>query len=298
MKEDIYKFVRSCDACQCKRPHPLSREHLLPVLTGAVFSKVFLDLSGSYHQTSCGNKYILCFIDHFSKFVIATAIPGCTAVRVAHAIMTHCILVFGAMTELVSDNALYLRSDLLAELGRLFQIDRYFNTPYHHEGNGACERMFAAFQAMLRTYTSTTRSPTGICSFSRAHWLTTLRSTVALTTLPFSLCWAVTQALASRLIRHKAEGQVPTDSDASIYKESLVTTLQKVWMAASAYNAKRSTEMKRSYERASLPPSPIRVGDRVYLRDLAPEPGLSAKLYYLWLGQFRVISVEHPTPLL
>ncbi|VDP11605.1 unnamed protein product [Heligmosomoides polygyrus] len=39
-----------------------------------------------------------------------------------------------------------------AELGRLLRIGRYFTTPYHHEGNGLCERVFSTFQEMLRTY--------------------------------------------------------------------------------------------------------------------------------------------------
>ncbi|KIH52453.1 hypothetical protein ANCDUO_17447 [Ancylostoma duodenale] len=68
--------------------------------------------------------------------------------------MTECILKFGGMTELVSDNASYLKGELLTELERLLRIDRYFTTPYHHEGNGACERVFATIQEMLRTYIS------------------------------------------------------------------------------------------------------------------------------------------------
>ncbi|PIO54519.1 hypothetical protein TELCIR_24117, partial [Teladorsagia circumcincta] len=39
MREDIFKFVRSCDACQRKRPHPQTRKQLIPIHAGAIFDK-------------------------------------------------------------------------------------------------------------------------------------------------------------------------------------------------------------------------------------------------------------------
>ncbi|KAK6028511.1 hypothetical protein OSTOST_05440 [Ostertagia ostertagi] len=101
IKEDVYQFVRSCDDCQRKRSHPANREQLLPIHANAVFHKVYLDLSGPYHTSSSSNKYIMCLIDHFSKYVIASPLPDCTAPTVARSLMNDCILKFGAMTELI-----------------------------------------------------------------------------------------------------------------------------------------------------------------------------------------------------
>ncbi|PIO58085.1 reverse transcriptase [Teladorsagia circumcincta] len=91
MSEDIFALCRSCDECQRKRNQQMNREQLTPVISGAVFDKVYVDLTGPLHTSE-------------------------------------------------------------DELGRLLRISRYFTTPYHHEGNGACERVFATFHPMLRTY--------------------------------------------------------------------------------------------------------------------------------------------------
>ncbi|KAK6739484.1 hypothetical protein RB195_008146 [Necator americanus] len=50
------------------------------------------------------------------EFVIAAPLPDCSAVTVAHAIMTECILKFGVMTQLVSDNASYFKGEVVSEI--------------------------------------------------------------------------------------------------------------------------------------------------------------------------------------
>ncbi|KIH56049.1 integrase core domain protein [Ancylostoma duodenale] len=294
MKEDIFKFVRSCELCQRKRPHPTNRENLIPVLCNTVFSKVYLDLSGPYHSSARSNKYIMCLIDHFTKYVITAALPDCTALTVAHSIMTECILKFGAMTELVTDNASYLKGELLSELGRLLRIDRYFTTPYHHEGNGVCERVFATFQEMLRTYINANQLDWDLflpaCTFA---YNTTIHSST--NESPFFLVFGRDPVLnIDLLIKHQTQRHVPLDDDAAFYKEALISALHSAWTAAAEYNRKKSQAMKKQYDKGGLAPLAIQVGDRVFLRDLAPKPGLSHKLCFPWLGQFRVIAVNPP----
>ncbi|CAJ0593303.1 unnamed protein product [Cylicocyclus nassatus] len=137
MSEQIFALSKACDSCQRKRAQALNREKLLPVVTTTVFDKVYMDLTGPLHTSESGNKYVLALLDHFSKYVITAPLPDCSAVTVAHAIMTECILKFGVMTQLISDNASYFKGELISEIGRLLRIGRYFTTPYHHEGNGA-----------------------------------------------------------------------------------------------------------------------------------------------------------------
>ncbi|CAJ0589339.1 unnamed protein product [Cylicocyclus nassatus] len=52
-------------------------------------------------------------IDHFSKYVIAVALPNCKTTTVAQAIMDHCIFKYGVMSQLISDNAPYFRGEVM-----------------------------------------------------------------------------------------------------------------------------------------------------------------------------------------
>ncbi|VDN30654.1 unnamed protein product, partial [Cylicostephanus goldi] len=98
MSEQIFALSKACDPCQRKRAQAHNREELLPVATTTIFDKVYMDLTGPLHTSESGNKYVLAMLDHFSKYVIVAPLPDCSAVTVAHAIMTECILKFGAMT--------------------------------------------------------------------------------------------------------------------------------------------------------------------------------------------------------
>ena len=294
MKETIYNFVRSCDPCQRKRGAAANREKLLLVSAGAVFDKVYLDLSGPYHTSGAGNKYICCLIDHFYKYVVASPIPDCTAVSVAHSIMHHFILKHGAMTQLISDNASYLKGELMTELGKLMQIGRYFCTPYHHEGNGVCERVFATFQAMLRTFISENQLDwdkfLDACVFT---YNTSVHSSTNET--PFFLVFGRDPVFnIDLMIKHSTSHHIPLDNDASLYKECLVSALHSAWQTAVSFNQKQQSLMKTQYDKSHLSPLSVTVGDRVYLRDYAPKPGLSTKLCFPWLGQFRVVAVDPP----
>ncbi|VDP62473.1 unnamed protein product [Heligmosomoides polygyrus] len=94
------------------------------------------------------------------------------------------------------------------------------------------------------------------------------------------------------VIKHDSEQHIPSDADSSLYLKNMVTTLHGAWKLAARYNEAQRRKFKEQYDKSHL--SPLSIRDRVYLRDFAPKIGLSAKLCNLWLGQFRVIEVDHP----
>uniref|UniRef100_W6NII7 RNA-directed DNA polymerase n=1 Tax=Haemonchus contortus TaxID=6289 RepID=W6NII7_HAECO len=294
MVEDIFALVRACDACQRKRPNRTNQELLLPVTSGAIFDKVYVDLTGPLHITEGGNRYILAMIVHFSKYVIACPLPDCSAITVARAILNECILKFGVMTQLVSDNASYFKGDVIESIGRFLRINRYFCTPYHHEGNGACERVFATFHPMLRIYISENQLDwdqyVSACTFM---YNTSVHTSINNT--PFFLVFGRDPVFnIDLLIQHDSQRQTLSFDESQLYLQNLVASLHAAWRAAARFNATRREAYKRQYDRTHLAPLSIKVGDLVYLRNLAPSVGLSQKLAFPWLGQFRVIEVNPP----
>ncbi|KAL6739266.1 hypothetical protein Aduo_012740 [Ancylostoma duodenale] len=258
MAEDIFHLVHSCGACQRKRGNPRNREDLLPVVSGAVFDKVFVGLTGPLHPTTAGNKYIMAMIDRFSKYVIAVALSDCRATTIAQAIMSECILKFGLMTQLISDNASYFRSEVFTELGRLLRIDKYYTTPYHHEGNGACERVFATFHPMMRVYIDENQSNwdefVSACAFM---YNTTVHSSLN-NTLFFMMFGRDPVFNIDLLIRHREERHIPLDIDSRLYLENMLSSLHAAWRIASEYNDKRRKTFKEQHDKTYLSPLSIR----------------------------------------
>ncbi|VDP37996.1 unnamed protein product [Heligmosomoides polygyrus] len=103
-----------------------------------------------------------------------------------------------------------------------------------------------------------------------------------LTRPPITLYWATMSSLAF------LDGHVPADEDSSIYKASFLSALHSAWATATTFNVKRSSVYKKQHDLS------VSVGDRVHLRNFVPTPGRSPKLCFPWLGQFRVIAVDHP----
>ena len=82
--KELYQYVSSCTVCQTrslqKIRQPLQETDILPY----PMAKLSLDLSGPYPKTMSGNKYIIAFVDWFSGWPEAFAVPDKTADTVAH----------------------------------------------------------------------------------------------------------------------------------------------------------------------------------------------------------------------
>ncbi|KHJ92750.1 integrase core domain protein [Oesophagostomum dentatum] len=153
---DIHRWCESCLTCQMRRkPKPEFRERLIPVHSEAVFAKVGLDLCGPLRPTERGNKYILNIVCWFTRYVISMPLPDARANTIAHALFTECVLKYGTMSELISDQASSFTSHFYQEFCNLLHIQQKFATPYHSMGNGATERTFSTFQMMLSKFINT-----------------------------------------------------------------------------------------------------------------------------------------------
>uniref|UniRef100_A0A7I4XWY3 RNA-directed DNA polymerase n=1 Tax=Haemonchus contortus TaxID=6289 RepID=A0A7I4XWY3_HAECO len=193
-----------------------------------------------------------------------------------------------------TDDIVEFPGEVLSEVGRLLRISRYFTTPYHHEGNGACERVFATFHPMLRTYTAENQLDWDRYVKACAFMYNTSVHTSTNNTPYFLMFGRDPVFNIDLLIKHDSERHTPSLDDAGLYVENLVATLHAAWRSAKDFNDRQRAKYKQQHDRNHLRPLDIRVGDRVFLRDLAPKVGLSSKLCNPWLGQFRVVEVDPP----
>ena len=72
MRKSIEEYVKRCDSCQ---RHKGDREFTAPLgevdAPRATFEVTHIDLTGPYPVTPRGNRYLLTFIDKFTKYVEA-----------------------------------------------------------------------------------------------------------------------------------------------------------------------------------------------------------------------------------
>ena len=87
MYKELYDYISNCVTCQTrslKRIQPPLQETDIPPYA---FGKLSLDLSGPYPKSLSGNKYIIGFVNWYSGWHKAFAVPDKTAENVAHLLL-------------------------------------------------------------------------------------------------------------------------------------------------------------------------------------------------------------------
>ena len=82
---------------------------------------------------------ILVFQDHFTKHVMAYVTSDQTAKTVAKFLYQRCILIFGDLAKLFSNQAVNFMSSIIRELCKLMGIKKVRTLPYHAQTNGQVE---------------------------------------------------------------------------------------------------------------------------------------------------------------
>lgn len=146
----IQTYVKGCHDCarfNIRRKKPPG--HLQPIEPPAeIFQMVGLDFWGPVQESNNGNKYVLVLTDYLSKFIVAKALPTCTAQLTAEFIV-ETALTFGVPSHLLTDNGTHFKNDLFRCLSKILGFEHILSTPYHPQTNGQTERWNATMRPKL-----------------------------------------------------------------------------------------------------------------------------------------------------
>ncbi|CAF1068627.1 unnamed protein product [Adineta ricciae] len=146
----IQNYVKRCQDCirfNTQRCKPSG--HLQSIEPPAeIFQMVGLDFWGPVRESSNGNKYVLVLTDYLSKFVVAKALPACTA-QLAAEFVVETALTFGVPSQLLTDNGTHFKNDLFQCLSKIIGFNHILSTPYHPQTNGQTERWNATMRPKL-----------------------------------------------------------------------------------------------------------------------------------------------------
>jgi cleavage and polyadenylation specificity factor subunit 1 len=154
LHRDMENYVLSCDQCARLK---IGRTTTAPMGSlpearepGEVAS---IDITGPYAISPKGNRYLLTYADHFSKWAEAVPLPDQEATTVANALVMQIFTRHGVCDELLSDRGRSFTSDLIREVCRLLGVDKIFTSPYRPQCNGQVERFHRTLHARLAMYT-------------------------------------------------------------------------------------------------------------------------------------------------
>jgi hypothetical protein len=141
MRDHVRVFLRKCSCCQkmSKLKLPI---HTQPFTTASYFpfDKVAVDTIGPLPPDEHGNKYLIVFIDCFSRYVCLYPVPDVTGINFAKSLIKYCGH-HPIPSTLVSDNGTQFKNDLIEGLTTLLGTNHKFTFAYSKEENGLVERV-------------------------------------------------------------------------------------------------------------------------------------------------------------
>ena len=147
--KEIYQYVSSCTTCQTrslqKIRQPLQETDIPPY----PMAKLSLDLSGPYPTTLSNNKYIIAFVDWFSGWPEAFAVPDKTADTVAHLLIEEIFPRFGCPLQIVTDNGSENVNKVVRETLESLNIHHVLTSVYHPQSNAKVERFHRTLHDVL-----------------------------------------------------------------------------------------------------------------------------------------------------
>jgi len=148
-RSECIRFVKRCNDCSAyHRGLPQRQGELQDMTVGSPMERAGIDLTGPW-PTSGGNKYTLTFIDHFTKWADAVAIPNKESITVAKALIEKIFTQVGCVLQIISDQGKEFDNHLLTSIRQVMNIEKTRTTPYKPSTNASVERLHRTMNQIL-----------------------------------------------------------------------------------------------------------------------------------------------------
>ena len=152
MKYLVTKYVKSCEICKRNKHFSSVQSKMIKTSTPCKsFDIVAIDTIGPFTMSSKGNRYAVTIQCDLSKYVIAIPVPDKSADTIARAVVEGCILIYGPMKAIRTDQGTEYKG-IFESVCKLLNIDRILATAYHPQTLGALERNHRCLNEYLRIF--------------------------------------------------------------------------------------------------------------------------------------------------
>ena len=147
--KELYDYVSACTICQTRSAQKVKPPIQDTDIPPYAFAKLSLDLSGPYPKSLSGNRYIIAFVDWYSGWPEAFAVPDKTAETIAHLIINEIFPRFGCPLELVTDNGTENCNKVVKETLEVLNIHHVRTSYYSPQSNSRVERLHLTLHDVL-----------------------------------------------------------------------------------------------------------------------------------------------------
>ena len=153
MTADVHNFVGHCKECLFYKKPPRMTSPLAEIKVMKPFDLVGLDVAGPFPVSGNDNRFVVGFIDYFSSFLVAKAVPETSAATIANIYLESWCMYFGAPTRLMSDRGSNVAGQTMQLISEILGTSKITTTAFHPKANGKIERIWATLKEKLAMYT-------------------------------------------------------------------------------------------------------------------------------------------------
>ncbi|XP_022014936.1 uncharacterized protein LOC110914454 [Helianthus annuus] len=137
MHLDAVEILRKCTSCQCHAPKILRPKNPLVLVTASwPFKQWGIDLVGPFPDAPGAVKFIIVFVDYFTKWVEAKALASTTAMVIRKFIWEHIVCWFRLPLRIITDNGTNFVLEDLQKWMKEMRIEHSFASVAHPQANG------------------------------------------------------------------------------------------------------------------------------------------------------------------
>ena len=142
MRQDVVTFIKECSACARRKTGHELKAPLGEALVAKEFLVVVsLDIVGPLPVTERGNRYLLTFVDHITRFCEAVPIVKQDTEIIAREFVVKIITQFGVPRKPLTVRGANFTSALMKETCKQLKIQKLQTSSYNPQANRICERM-------------------------------------------------------------------------------------------------------------------------------------------------------------
>jgi transposase InsO family protein len=288
MRRYIENYVTRCDSCQRRKASSEFRAPLGEVEEPAEqFQVTSMDITGPYCLTPRKNKYLLTFIDHFTRYAEAIPIPDQTAETCARVYATQIIARHGSGSTLITNQGRAFISKFF-KVCKILKIRKVQTSAYHPQSNGMVERFHKSLHDGMSHYINCngTNWDVVVPFFLMAYRATPHSATKY---SPYYLLHGREMILPGQ---EDLKAKTPEDLqnlEHSRRLESLKSSLRQAFDSVRLSSRKAHEKNKRNFDQ-KVKQRKFEVGDIVYLFCPAKKSGTGNKFRKFWQGPFQIVG--------
>ena len=282
MRDDVTKFIKSCDTCnRCKAPTHAPQGLLNPLhIPSRPWTHISMDFITDLPVCN-GFDSVLTIVDRFSKMAhFIPCLKSTTAKDLAELFLARIYSIHGLPTDIVSDQGPQFVANFWQALLSRLGIHSSLSTAYHPQSNGQSEALNKILEQYLRCY----------CNYQQDNWVSLLptaefaynnSSNTATNSSPFF----VNYGYHPRFDLNFRETKSPA---ANTFADSLAN----LWESVNRNLHMAQEKVKSSADKNRVKPPQFKIGDLVWLlKTNIPTIRPIKKLDHRRVGPYSIIGI-------